>query len=167
MTKRYAQYNAKSGRALVYEADGSEFMIEIKLDGTFDGPSSVPERFFTGMWVQPAMCERVEEIGELPEYGSLKRLMRFNKDREALVCFFATAIDGQCDRETRKMAGEALENALVVAVPDALEQFCKIVVETPFPEGASTRDAPLQTRGSQILAQAVARYGHMTPTWVN
>lgn len=157
---RYARYNRAARRAIVHESDGRIFTLEVGFDGTLDGPKPPPDVFHPGFWLQPTFSEVVDP-GEAPDYEPLKELMLSHWRLERLLQFFMIALDAAYASELRRTSAEKLEAALEAADDKTLARFQEIVLETPIPDGASTRDAPLLPKAAALLAQAVARHGHV------
>lgn len=154
-TDRTAWVDYASGRALVVETDGTNWMLVVER-GTVRGPDPFPAGQHPGRWVNFTECAS-ENPGSAP-YDALKQRMLSELALGLAVRWFACTIEPRLERRSREDAARMLEASLA---DDALFQRMRaaVLAGPPSPD-ASTSDTPLTGRGAELLAAMVARFGH-------
>jgi len=158
-SKRVAWVNIAAGRAMVIESDDRMFFLEVRPDGTINGPFE-PGALRVGMWLQPACCILMEEDPGAFPYEAAQAFLIRKHWLSRMVGAFVIAIEVSYSLDLRGRVCRELSEFAISAPPEATEEFRQILLVTPWPEGAETRSVALTGRAAEIFAEAVTKHGH-------
>ena len=159
---RAAQVNTDACRAMIKEPDGRSFLMEVRSDGIVNGPFPAGSTHI-GFWMQPAQCRGFgKDPGEYP-YEPVKEFLLESHWIDKILYPFTIAINSEHLADLRHLAETEFSDVVAAAPNSVVAVFREILLRTPWPEGAATRDIALTGRAAEIFAEAVAKHGHFPP----
>lgn len=154
-------------RAVVFDEKNPIYTLEVKTDAS--GKKIVEVKPYEkglhlGMWLQPAMnnCSEITCDEEAPFLTMQTHLIHWVCVRE-LFFLLTTSVGAGVSIELRNLAAAKLETALQNTTEEVRKDVEHILLESPPPQGMSTRDTHFTGMSAALMEKFVTKFGHQSP----